>query len=236
MPLPVYLKTDAEMPRPGDPEFYWLTRSGAFLCRNHPFFTSDVPAKRGVKALAEHEAALVLRYPLVKASMLETIVGFFSRVYELHRSESVVLLYWDLKERRYRVCVPEQEATVGTGWGGRRYPQDVRYQTPIPPPGCLLAGDIHCHGNMAAYSSYTDRADEVYRDGFHAIVGRIDDEPPEFHVEFAIDGGRFEMQAGQIFEGYQKRRGFVPRQWLEQVQVKVEQPYSWSWRDDSWKV
>src|SRR5262249_13876889 len=121
-PIPLYLKTDDRMPRPADPEFYWLTQDGPFLCRNHAFFASDVPARRPVRALAAHEPRCVVRYPKVKASALEFIVGFFDRVYELHGSEAVVLLLWDLEQQRYRVLVPEQEATVWQGYGGRRSP------------------------------------------------------------------------------------------------------------------
>src|SRR5262245_15764471 len=132
MPIPLYLKTDEQAPRPADPEFYWLTRDGPFLCRNHPFFTSDVPARRPVKALAAHGPRCVLRYPKAKASTLEFIVGFFARVYELHQSESVVLLLWDLDAQRYRILVPEQEASVWVSWSGKRSPEDVRYTLPMP--------------------------------------------------------------------------------------------------------
>ncbi len=220
-----------------DPEFYWLTRDGPFLCRNHAFFSSDVPARRPPRALAPHEPRCVLRYPKVRASTLEFIVGFFDRVYELHRSESVVLLLWDLERQRYRLHVPEQEATVWQSYSGKRSPIDVRYTVPAPlPPRHLLVGDVHCHGNMAAFSSSTDRADEVYRDGVHGIVGRIDSEPPEFHLELAIDGYRFALRFDQIFEGYAKRRHFVPRKWVEQVSVKIEglSGSSWSYEKERW--
>jgi hypothetical protein len=222
MPIPLYLKTDANMPRPGDPEFYWLTRDGAFLCRNHPFFTSDVPTRRPIRALAAHEPRCVVRYPKVKASTLEFIVGFFDRVYRLHRSESVVLLLWDLESQRYKVLVPEQQAGVWESYSGSRSPDDVRYTVPVLPPRHLLVGDIHCHGNMAAFASSTDRADERYRDGVHAVVGHVESEPPEFHLELAIDGHRFGLEMGHVFEGYERRRRFVPRKWLEQVRVKVD--------------
>jgi PRTRC genetic system protein A len=225
MPIPLYLKTDADMPRPADPEFYWLTRDGAFLCRNHPFFTSDVPTRRPIKALAAHEPHCVLHYPKVKASTLEFIVGFFARVYELHHSESVVLLVWDLENQRYKIHVPEQTATVWRSWAGSRSPLDVRYSVPILPAGHLLVGDIHCHGNMAAFASTTDRADERYRDGVHGIVGHVEDEPPDFHLELAIDGHRFALEKDDIFEGYRQRRRFVPRAWLEKVKVEVD---SWT--------
>ena len=54
------------------------------------------------------------------------------------------------------------------------------------------------------------------------IVGRIEREPPEFHLEFAVDGHHFELEMAQIFEGYRKRRHFVPRKWLDQVRVKAD--------------
>src|SRR5262245_6646092 len=120
MPIPLYLKTDADMPRPADPEFYWVTRDGMFLCRNHPFFTSDVPARRPVRSLATHEARCAVRFPQVKVSTLEYIVAFFGRVYELHHSEAVVLLVWDMEAQRYKIVVPEQEATVWHSRDGRR--------------------------------------------------------------------------------------------------------------------
>jgi hypothetical protein len=222
-PIPLYLKTDVQMPRPADPEFYLLTQNGPFLCRNHPFFTSDVPTRRPIKALAAHEASCVLAYPKVKASTLESVVGFFDRVYMLHRAESIVLLLWDLEGARYKLVVPEQEATVGQSWTGRPFPLDVRYTVPLPLPARhLLVGDIHCHGNMAAFASITDEADEVYRDGVHGVVGHIEEEPPEFHLELAIDGHRFPLKMGDLFEGYQARRRFVPRKWLDKVKVTIE--------------
>jgi hypothetical protein len=230
-PIPHYLKTDDGMPRPDDPEFYWLTREGAFLCRNHPFFATDVPTRRPVKALAAHAPHCLIRYPKVKTSTLESIVGFFDRVYELHRSEAVVLLLWDLDGQRYKIVVPEQEATVSESWSGRRSPRDVRYKVPVSPPRHLLVGDIHSHGNLEAFASLTDEVDERFRDGIHAIVGRMDQEPPEFHLELAVDGYRFELKMDQLFEGYERRRRFVPRQWLNRVRVKVESwgRTSWSW-------
>jgi PRTRC genetic system protein A len=225
MPIPVYVKTDPAMPRPADPEFYLLTQNGTFLCRNHPFFASDVPTTRPVRALAAHRAGVVVNYPRLKAPVLESIVGFFWRVYEMHRSEAMVLLVWDLAEKRYRLVVPEQEATVW-GTGGRRSPQDVRYRVPVLPPGQLLVGDIHSHGNMPAFTSWTDAADERHRDGVHAVVGHIESDPPDFHVELAIDGERFELKTEQLFEGYRCRRKFVPRAWLERVKVRQV-----GWRD-----
>ena len=91
----------------------------------------------------------------------------------------------------------------------------------------ILLGDIHSHGNMLAFTSMTDAQDEVHRDGIHAVVGRIEEEPPEVHVEFAIDGERFRVPDEQIFEGYEQRRlDAVPAEWLERVHIR-----ELGWRD-----
>ena len=105
---------------------------------------------------------------------------------------------------------------------GLRSALDVSYKIPLSlPPGELLVGDLHCHAGGDAYSSPTDREDEYYRDGFHGVVGRIQREPPRFHLEFIVDGVRFGMDFKGLFKGYRKRWNKVPHRWLKRVKVKV---------------
>jgi hypothetical protein len=220
--IPLYLKTERDMPRPPDSEYYLLAKNGLFLCRNHRFFRSDVRTARAPKWLVEHESGCRLDLPQVERHTLERIVGFFGRVFELHGSEAIVLLLWNQQKRRYRILVPEQEATVVESASGLRSALDVSYKIPLSlPPGELLVGDLHCHAGGDAYSSPTDREDEYYRDGFHGVVGRIQREPPRFHLEFIVDGVRFGMDFKGLFKGYQKRWKKVPQRWLKRVKVKV---------------
>lgn len=233
--IPVYLKTESEMPRPEAPEFYWVTRDGTFLCRNHPFFSSDTPTARAPRALAEHKPFCQVRYPKLSRAALEHVIGFFSRVFEMHGAEAVILLYWDLERKRYRLWAPKQEAGVWESRGGYRTPMDVTYKVPMPPPPRhLLVGDIHCHCDLDAYASYTDRHDEIYRDGIHVVVGKIDREPPDFHLEAVIDGFRFPLEFDQFFRGYQKRRLSIPPRWLEQVKVSLKQFGTPSWKSGNY--
>lgn len=226
--MPVYLKIAEDMPRPTDAEFYWLTRDGPYLCRNHPFFETDVPAPRPPRSLATHRPRCRLRYPRLPRRLLEDIVGFFDLVYQAHGSESLVLLFWDMERQDFVLVVPEQEATVWESSLGTRSPLDVGYTIPLTlPPRHLLVGDVHCHGDLSAYASSTDRDDEEHRDGIHVVVGRIDREPPSFHAELAVDGHRFSLDFDQVFEGYEQRSAGVPADWLERVKVKVKRPL-WS--------
>ena len=232
--IPLYLKTD-NAPRFSDSEFYLLARNGLFLCRNHPFFASDVACSKGPAWLAEHEVGCQLNFPKIKKTMLARMVGFFSRIYEIHGSEAVVLLAWNQREHHYRILVPAQEATVWESRGGHRSALDVSYTVPLTlPPDHLLVGDVHCHGTGGAYSSFTDRDDERYRTGFHVVVGCIQEEPPRFHIEFTVDGKRFPAHFDDLFEGYRRRRRGVPRKWLEKVSVDVKRPLWTSIDDPGW--
>src|SRR5439155_1382120 len=124
----------------------------------------------------------------------------FARVAEMHGAEAGVLLAWDARARRLRVLVPEQRATVSQGWRGRRYPIGLHYETPNDLPRELtLLGDVHSHVDEPAYSSGTDRQDEAHRPGLHIVVGRISEEPPEFHVEAVVDGTRFTVDPALVF-------------------------------------
>ncbi len=224
-PISVYLKEHPDMPRPGDSEFYWMTGSGLYICRNHRFFQTDAPATRMPKALAQHAPACRIRFPRLPAAVLEYAVGFVSRIYRLHGSESIVLFLWDTQARRYRLLVPPQQPTVSESAGGYRSALDVAYSVPgVLPEHCLLAGDLHGHADLSAHPSQTDRSDETYRDGMHIIVGRIEDEPPQFHAELSVDGYRFPLDANELTAAYRQRRTAIPQTWLDQVDVIVKRP------------
>lgn len=110
----------------------------------------------------------------------------------------------------------------------------MHYALPVLPPHRLLIGDIHSHVNLAAFASHLDRADEAHSPGLHLVVGRIEEEPPQFHCEVVADGMRFRVtDLTLVLEGYQCRRSAeVPALWLEQVAVRTASDddgsgYSW---------
>jgi proteasome lid subunit RPN8/RPN11 len=221
---PLYLKLDDELETPEDERvFYVLSRSGLFLHRNHPFFTSCVRAPTCPSELAAHQEKLELRYPKMPQSQIERIIGFFSRIAELYRAEAAVLLLWDRQEGRLRTHVPRQQARVTEGWGGHLYPFDVKYDMPGHlAPHLSVVGTVHSHVDGAAYASATDCRDEQQMTGLHVVVGHIFGEPPQFHCEFVVDGTRFPVRLSDVVERYERRREQVPRKWIDRVEVLVE--------------
>lgn len=220
---PIYLKLSSTMPWPeNEKAFYLLSRDGLFLCRNTPFFRSCAPVTEFPSELADQEPFLQLSYPRIPQQRIEQVVGFFDIIGGRHHSEAVVLVAWNLDHQTIELIVPDQVGWVLESWTGRPYPMDLDYQVPPLPPHLVLLGDIHSHVDGAAYASAIDQSDEAHRPGLHLVVGRILDEPPQFHCEATADGVRFAVRdLSQVLEGYHRRRVTeVPEEWLRKVTVK----------------
>ncbi len=228
---PVLIKDRKNLTWPKDDRlFYVVGRDGLYICRNHEFFQSCVPARSGPSELEAQRTFLKAEFPLIPQALFERVVGFFDRIAELHSSEAAVMLVWDRAEHRVRIVVPKQTATVTRGWQGRQYAVGVDYTPPAGLPTHYVPfGDVHCHVYQAAYASHTDKEDETHAAGLHIVIGKIDLEPPDLHAEAVVDGVRFSLDADQLLEGYGRRDTDVPQDWIDRVHVQVLS--SWSWSD-----
>ena len=221
---PLYLALDEDLPWPEDPAFYMLASNGLFICRNDALFRSSVPARHWPSELATHQRFLDLRHPKVPRRQFELILGFFSKIAELHRAEAAALLLWDRVKRRLKFTIPPQQATVFEGWSGKRSPLDVRYEIPDLPEEVSVIGDVHSHVDGRAYSSLTDRRDEEHRAGLHVVVGRIFRDRPEYHCEFVVDGMRFAVDPPSVLGTGHRPATDIPEEWIDRVEVEVERP------------
>jgi len=230
---PLYLKLSDAMLWPEEEKvFYLLSSDGLFLCRNTGFFRSCVPVEDFPSELAGQQPFLKLNYPRIPRQLLELVIGFFDVIAERHASEAAVLIAWNRNTNAVEIIVPDQVGLVGTTWSGKPYPMELEYEIPPLPPHLFLLGDIHSHGDGLAYASYMDKSDEVHRPGLHLVIGRILDEPPQFHCEATADGFRFKVRdLSLVLEGYHRRRvQQVPPEWLDKITIK---PWSSKYRYDS---
>jgi proteasome lid subunit RPN8/RPN11 len=234
---PILVKGTKELDWPEDESFFYLlAREGLYLCRQNEFFRSCVKAKDGPSELESQQPFYEPLFPKIPREIIEQAVGFFAEIAELHGSEAAALLVWDRGERRVRLLVPRQTATMSESASGYRYPIGVHYEPPTSlPEGCVIFGDIHSHVDGAAYASYTDVQDELHSAGLHIVVGRIHSEPPELHVEAVVDTRRFSIPPERVIEGYHERRGEVPSEWIDCVAVEVERT-KWSVYSSSYSV
>src|SRR5690349_5912337 len=131
---PICLKSTDTMEWPTDRIFYLLSRDGLFLCRNHLFFSSCVPADRWPSELAGQKPFLKLDYPKLPQRLIELAVGFFDIICERYASEAAVLVVWNRDTQQLELLVPNQTGTVGSSYYGGHYPVDLRYEVPVLSP------------------------------------------------------------------------------------------------------
>ena len=217
---PIYAKTSGDDEWPKDEKvFYMVTGNGLLLCRNHEYFRSCVPAPSWPSELETQKSFLRIHYPPVSRHTIAQVVGFFDLVWKIHGGEAAVLLARDVEKEETRVIVPEQVTTVIRTFAGGLHPSAVRYEVPSLPPHLKVFCDIHSHCDLSASSSATDTRDEEYRAGLHAVVGRLHQEPPQFHIEAVVDGTRFHVNSRTLFKGYEKRSYDFPSWWMDKVEV-----------------
>jgi proteasome lid subunit RPN8/RPN11 len=221
---PIYVKTSHAMAWPTDRVFYLLAGDGLYLCRNGDYWCSSVPAPGWPTELAEHATWLRPDYPRIPRSVIERICGFFGLISATHAAEAIALLAWDREAERVRAIVPRQVAVVRRNRDGSAHPVGVRYEFPHNLPDRLsLFGDIHSHSHLDPYASLVDVEDEVGPGGLHIVVGRLQQEPPEFSVQAAVDGTRFEIRPERVIPAYEGRRTDFPSVWIDRVEITDEE-------------
>jgi hypothetical protein len=218
---PIYVKQSRHDAWPGDAAFYAMTGDGVLLCRNERFFQSAVPARRPPCELAPQQSFLRVSFPPIPQHLVEQAVGFFDWAYQARGAESVLLVGWNDARRAVELIAPEQTARSWRNAQGIVYPDSVRYILPHPmPDGFDLFGDLHSHGDMSAYASATDQQDADQFNGLHLVAGRLDDEPPQWHLEATVDGARFAISRQLVFAGYRSRNPDFPAEWRERHRVE----------------
>ena len=224
---PIYIKeTDGE-PWPEEGTFYILSSSGLFLCRNHDMFQSCTPVRSWPSELAPQKPFLQPFYPQIPRLVMEQVTGFFGAMAEEHRCEAGVYLIYDRNDHEVTVAVPTQVSTVSRGAGALDYGIGLDYDNlDALPPHQMILGTVHSHVYGAAYSSGIDVHDEVDKPGLHIVVGKLDRDPPDLYAVAVVDGSRFPLDPKSVIEGYQARRDDFPREWIDQVTVKITKRWS----------
>ena len=218
---PIYAKTSPQADWPPDPAFFALAGDGLFLCRNTRFYRSCVRARRPPAELAPQRESLVVNFPKIATSLLEQAVGFFDWAYRERGAESILLLAWNETRQEVELIAPDQVASSYRNARGEAWAMSVRYEFPHPLAEDLtIFADAHSHCEMSAHASYQDQVDEEQFNGLHIVAGRLDQEPPQWHVEAAVDGARFAVDQKLVFEGYRRRDHQFPAAWRARHSVQ----------------
>ena len=221
----VYLKQPARpLPelRPGQIR-YVVAGDGVYLERRTSMYATATPTPGPLAGLLPHAPTCTLLCGRIPRLLIRSMLAFFRDAYELHRGEAALVLLYHPGRRAFRWHCPHQTVEVYRSYGRLRAWDSITYDMPLQlPPGYLIFGDAHDHGDLPASPSGTDRGDEVHKDGLHLIVGRIDRLPRvEYHVDFVMDGHRFPVEPADILEDLScSPLPRAPAAWMQRIHMK----------------
>lgn len=240
MAIPIVLKTGDEEVQlaQGVSTCFVIAKGGVYRRRETELFSSCTPATAIPQALKEQEVYLHLNegFPQMPVADLQKVAGFFLEVFNVYKSEAIVILVRNKQTGAIEIICPKQYITVWkTGNSYSSGSMSVKYDMPeIDHDKYTYFGDIHSHCDFSAYASGTDTHDEEYRDGVHMVLGKITQTEPDFHCEFAVDGMRFLVRYNLVVDGkYGQTDMNFPKEWMKTITLK-ESSYQTNYKFKGW--
>lgn len=158
-------------------------QDGVMLILRRPWLALDAPVTTPVAAHLPYGSVgaprVELRCGLIPGVHLAAVLDHFRAALP---DEAAAFILWSEATRDFSVHFPTiDEAT----------PSHLVYRPPVVPPGCHLICDIHSHGQLRAYFSPTDDADDAHATKVAVVVGRIADPAGPDMVSRLCAGGMF---------------------------------------------
>src|SRR3990172_4241968 len=91
--FPIYYKDNSFKATSKESIYYVLANNGLFLIKDLDLYRACVKVE-GVSSLQSHSESIDFKFPKLPQSMVEASMGFFYGVYQLYRSESIILLFF----------------------------------------------------------------------------------------------------------------------------------------------
>lgn len=224
MPIDYRIKhpgvTLAEL-QPGEVR-YVFAQEGAFIERATESYRSSTRTAGSIPLLQSHQEGCELRTGKIPARMIAEMLGFFQEAYHIYQGEAALVLLYSPLQRQFAWHCPRQSVEVYSYRGCLSADESVEFDNPLTlPPGFQHFGDAHSHVGHPL-PSLVDRRDDG--DGLHLVVGHIAGRPM-FHIDFVVDGQRFNFAPESLLEEippppYPQ----PPREWLELVHLVRHRP------------
>ncbi len=166
---------------------YILAAAGVYLRAEGRFFDVLLPiAPCPIRGLAPLEPHIRFKVPRLSGRLLAAVLLDARGARRPDGGLNEALYHFHYDGAGVRVVKPVQRATAAGVIGAEGNPSNV-----------IL--DLHSHGNMSAFWSGTDDADEQ---GFRAygVIGRLN-ERPEIRLRLGVYGYRFPIPVGLLFDG-----------------------------------
>jgi PRTRC genetic system protein A len=181
---------DGTQEMPKDDIYYVVGKEGIFIKKRLGIMESLSPVKT-ISILESVQATAKMHIPEIPAILTAKVANFFREVQKEHRSEAIVLLFFNEQTQKYKVVPPAQK--VG--------PASLDYNRSIVIDGWTMIGDIHSHSSMSAFHSGTDQGDEESFDGLHITFGNLNSELISISASIVSNGHRTIVSPDEYLKG-----------------------------------
>lgn len=184
----VYLYDGKEVPK--DDICVIVAKEGTFMKKKVGVMESIAPIDK-VSFLPSIETMAKMHINKIPAQWFAKTVEFFRAVYDEHKSEAIVLPFYNEKTGQYRIIAPTQEVSGAAA--------DYKRDNVIE--GMTGIGTIHSHANFSAFHSGTDDSDEKNFDGLHITVGNVSDKEFSLSASIVANGHRVIVDPEEYVDG-----------------------------------
>jgi|WetSurSiteA1Bulk_404760.scaffolds.fasta_scaffold00030_29 PRTRC genetic system protein A len=180
---------DGVLELPKDDIVYIIAKEGIFLKKKLDILESIVPVQN-ISFLQSINTMARMNIPKIPADVIARVILFFREIYKIHRSEAIVLIFYNKDKRKFKMLPPFQKVSGGS----------LDYNRTITVEGYDMIGTIHSHGCMSAFHSGTDQHDEKSFDGLHITIGSVDEELVSISTSIVSNGTRFIVETLDYME------------------------------------
>lgn len=150
----------------------WLEIDRPWLHLLHPVAVSEIPLPYGRLNMLKEMA-------FKREALLAIISMFISDAREARPNEAAAWAVWDDRDQRlhYRLLEPDHATPAG-----------ISFKRPVLDAHESLAIDLHSHGDMDAFWSATDDADDTGEVKIAVVVGEVNDSHPGIRIRLCALG------------------------------------------------
>jgi proteasome lid subunit RPN8/RPN11 len=194
-----------------------VARNGVFFRKETGLMTGLVKVE-GVAFCDDLKPQVKINLPKLRPLEVAKAANFFRKVYELYRTEAVLVLHYSAEKKRFRFHCPRQTVT---SWR-------VEYDLSDNLPGYVMVGTIHSHPGAARHSM-TDVNNEKYFDGLHMIIGEFERHGAflDISCQAVVNNNRFDVNPRKVMGGLGSARNLFTIKVPKGKYWDVRFPWSW---------
>jgi len=177
---------DGQNEMPDDDIYYIIAKEGVYLKKKLGVMESLAPVNK-ISILESVTSMAKMHIEPIPGKWIAKVMEFFKAVYAEHRSEAIVLLFYNEETGKHKIVPPMQKVAGAS----------CDYDKGITIEGYTMIGTIHSHGSMSAFHSGTDDKDEEHFDGLHITLGDLDDEHPSMSASIVANGHRVMIEPSE---------------------------------------